>query len=80
MQTLENGIFAFLLGQIIQARRALLARRQGLRALMFEEILLLSETLVTSARAVVGCGGGCWAEEEWLLLDALGELLRGGIG
>jgi hypothetical protein len=42
---------------------------------VFEEVFLLSETLVTPTRAIVGCGGGCWAEEEWFLLDALGELL-----
>lgn len=35
---------------------------------------------MASAGAVVGCGGGCCAEEEWFLFDALGELLGGCIG
>jgi hypothetical protein len=47
---------------------------------VFEEVLFLAETLMASAGAVVGCGGGCWAEEEWFLFDALGELLGGCIG
>lgn len=47
---------------------------------MLEEVLFLAETLVPSAAAVVGCGGGCWAEEERFLFDALGELLGGSVG
>lgn len=47
---------------------------------MLEEVLFLAEALVPSARAVVGRGGGCWAEEERFLFDALGELLGGSVG
>lgn len=80
MQALEDSVLAFLLGQIVKTRGALLARGQGLRALVFEEVFFLAKTLVASARAVVGCRGGCWAKEEWFLFDALGELLGCGIG
>lgn len=49
MQSLENGIFAFFLGEIVEARGTLLARGQWAGPLVFEEVFFLAEAVKASS-------------------------------
>ena len=80
MQSLEDGILAFFLGKVVEAGGALFARGQGPRALVSEEVFSLAKTVQTTSGTVVLWSGRCRAQEERLLLDTLGELLRCGVG
>lgn len=80
MQTLEDLIFALFLRQVVNARDALFPRRERLRFLVAEKVLLLAETVETSSFTVISRGWRGRAHEERLLLDSLGEKLVCGVG
>lgn len=80
MKLLEDRIFALLLGKVVEARGAFLARRERLGLLFAKEIFFLAETVQAPAVAVVGWGGRRWSEVEGFVFYALCEELFGCVG
>lgn len=80
MEFFEDGVLAFFLGEVVEARGSLFARRQRTRLLLPEEVFFLAETMETPSGAVVFWGGRGWSEVQGLLLNAFCEELVGGVG
>ena len=79
METLEDFVLAFLPGDVVDSRDALLSSGEWSRLLLSEEVFFLAQAVQAPSRTIVGGRGRRGTEEERLLLHPLREYLLGSV-